>query len=73
VPLLGPFIAMHTMRHDINGGGNALLFLNGVMQATGFALLVAGAAAKKTVLVRDPGASVSLTVGPGNAGLTGTF
>jgi hypothetical protein len=73
VPLLGPFIAMHTMRHQIDGGGNALLFLNGIMQATGFSLLVAGAAAKRTVLVRDPGATVALTVGPGNAMLTGNF
>jgi flagellar motor protein MotB len=73
VPLIGPFITMAAWNDELDGGGSALLFLNGMVQVTGFSLLVAGVAAKKTVLVRDPGVTISLAPGPGGATLHGTF
>jgi len=51
VPVVGPFITMGTA--NIGSAAYAPLIINGVAQAGGVAMLVAGLAAKKTVLVRN--------------------
>jgi hypothetical protein len=51
IPVLGPFITMATANSE--GGATALLFIDGVGQAGGIAMLIAGVVAKKSVLVRQ--------------------
>jgi hypothetical protein len=71
IPLVGPFIAMGTM--DAEGPGRAALFLDGVVQVGGMAMLIAGVAAKQTVLVRSGNTTVSVAPGPGSVQFTGSF
>jgi hypothetical protein len=72
IPLVGPFIAMGTME-DVEGPGRAALFLDGVVQVGGMAMLIAGVAAKQTVLVRSGNTTVSVAPGPGSVNFTGSF
>lgn len=51
IPAAGPFISLGTSHAD--GGGAALLILDGVVQAGGIAMLVLGIAIPRTVLVRN--------------------
>jgi hypothetical protein len=71
IPLAGPFIAIGTM--DADREAAAVMAANGVLQIAGFSMLVAGVAAKKTVLVRKNDASLSLVPGAGTMSLAGTF
>jgi len=62
IPAAGPFIAIGTMKAD--GGGAALLVLDGVAQAGGLAMLILGIAVPKSVLVRnDIATGKKITVG----------
>lgn len=58
IPLVGPFVAIRTLHAE--GGGTAMLLLDGVAQIAGFSMFVAGLAAKRTVLVRSPEATLAL-------------
>jgi hypothetical protein len=71
IPVVGPFIAMGTL--DAEGPGRAALFLDGVVQVGGLAMLIAGVAATRTVLVRTPAATVAIAPGPSSVHLTGSF
>jgi hypothetical protein len=72
VPVAGPFIAMGTMNPE---RGEALgLLAGGLAQAGGAAMLLAGAFARTTVLVKtDTGVLLSPTVTPSGLGVTGSF
>lgn len=79
VPVVGPFIAIGTITpRDLGGVGTFWLAFDGVVQAAGAAMLIAGIAAPRNILVRTG----SLTLQPtpmsfGKAGsgfgFTGTF
>jgi hypothetical protein len=77
VPVAGPFIAMGTL--EARGSGIVVLALDGVIQAGGLAMLIAGVAAEKTVLVRDYSSGLEMSVTPVVAGdfqglgITGKF
>jgi hypothetical protein len=75
VPVAGPFIAIHTL--DTEGAGTAVLFVDGLAQAAGVSMFIAGLAAKRTVLVKTPEASMSFAPtapgAPSGASLIGTF
>jgi len=78
IPALGPFIAMGTL--DSEGAGTFWLALDGVAQAGGLAMLIAGIVAQEKRLVRigESGASMTLTpmqLGQGGMGfgLVGTM
>lgn len=76
VPVAGPFIAAGTL--DASGAGLGLLIFDGVVQAGGLAMLIAGLAAQKTVLRRDLGGlelELAPTAGPqgGSLGVIGRF
>ena len=51
IPAAGPFIALGTAKPD--GGGAAILVIDGVAQAGGLAMLILGIAIPRTVLVRN--------------------
>lgn len=51
IPAAGPFIAIGTAKAD--GGGAAILVIDGLAQAGGLAMLILGIALPKTVLVRN--------------------
>lgn len=70
VPVLGPFITINTA--DSRGSGTFFLLIDGVGQSAGLAMLIAGLAAPKSVLVRNDIAEVHLSpvvVGDGQLGL----
>lgn len=71
IPVVGPFIAMGTL--EAEGAGRAALFVNGMAQAAGAAMLIGGIAATKTVLVRTKTAEINVRPGVGNLQLDGTF
>lgn len=50
-PVVGPFIAIGTLRAE--GAGVVALLADGIAQTAGLALLIAGIAAPKSVLVRN--------------------
>jgi hypothetical protein len=83
VPVVGPFIAIGTVRHErgLIAEGIFLFAFNGTAQLTGAVLLIAGLVAQKPILVRTTklgGVDVRWTpvafgkTGPG-LGLAGTF
>lgn len=51
IPVVGPFVAVKTS--EASGTGMAILVMNGVAQVTGCALVIAGLAAPKQVLVKQ--------------------
>lgn len=71
IPVVGPFIAMGTL--EAEGAGRAALFVNGMAQVAGAAMLIGGIAATKTVLVRTKTAEINVRPGLGNLQLDGTF
>lgn len=71
IPVVGPFIAMGTL--EAEGAGRAGLFVNGMAQVAGAAMLISGIAATKTVLVRTKTAEINVRPGVGNLQLDGTF
>lgn len=90
VPVIGPFWALDTsdvFRQASDGAeqtGNVFgaigLILDGIVQATGFTLLIVGLAARKTVIVRDKpesaqptGAAPDIAIGPRGATARWTF
>jgi len=72
IPVIGPFVYM---AEGSSPGANPILLLDGIGQATGAALLIAGVVAKKKVLIRTDRGSVDaeLHVGPGSLGMKMTF
>lgn len=72
VPVAGPFVQIGNSTSET---GKFFLVLDGLIQTTGAVLLVAGLAAPKTVAVRDDVAKIQIrpVLGPGSAGLVGTF
>ena len=78
VPVLGPFITIGTAH--ASGGGTFVLVLDGLAQAGGAAMFIAGLAAPKTALVRNDIGKPSFTPIPmtfgrssAGVGLVGTF
>jgi hypothetical protein len=71
VPVVGPFIAMGTL--DPDGAGRAALFVNGMMQTAGAAMLIGGLAGTKTVLVRTAETEIHMRPGVGSLQFDGTF
>lgn len=71
VPLVGPWIALGTL--DPDRGQTAVLVLDGVVQAGGLAMLVAGVAAKRTVLVRSAKGHVAVAPSAGGVSFDGSF
>jgi hypothetical protein len=70
VPVLGPFVQM--AKPDDQSLPDSILFLDGLGQAGGLAMLIAGMAFPRDVLVRNDLATVSLvpmTFGKGGSGL----
>jgi hypothetical protein len=78
IPILGPFIAMGTFQ-SLQATDVFFLALDGLVQAGGAAMLIAGIAVPKHQLVRDRYASLFMPMpvsfGRGSAGLafSGTF
>ena len=73
-PVVGPFITIATV--DAAGGGLAFLLIDGIGQAGGLAMLIAGLAAQETYLRPAPygyGIQITPVVSPGFTGLKGTF
>lgn len=78
IPVAGPFAALGGIHSS--GADVAMLIIDGVLQAGGIAMFVAGVAAPKTVLVRNDIARGFVTPTPmtfgansGGMGLVGTF
>ncbi len=78
IPILGPFIAMGTFR-SLQATDVFFLALDGLVQAGGAAMLIAGIAVPRHQLVRDRYASLFLPMpmsfgrGSAGVGLGGTF
>ncbi len=55
IPVLGPFLTMPVIASysDIDGAAIALLTVDGLIQSSGLAMLIAGIVAEQDVLVRD--------------------
>jgi hypothetical protein len=72
IPIAGPFVQLGNSTSET---GKFFLILDGLIQTTGAVLLVAGLVAPKTVAVREDVAKIRIrpVVGPGSAGLVGTF
>jgi hypothetical protein len=62
VPVVGPFIALGTL--SPNGGGTIILLLDGVAQAGGIAMAIAGLASNNHILVRNEANSLHLHFAP---------
>lgn len=83
VPIFGPFIALGTSNLDFGNDGyvGAVLILDGLVQAGGTALFIAGMVKEVNVLVRDkkpaqpPATSLlpDVRIGPTSASLTWRF
>ena len=78
IPVAGPFIAMGTL--EASGAGLAFLIIDGIGQAGGLAMLIAGIAAQETYLRPAPqygeiDVKFAPVLAPGFAGMgvTGTF
>ncbi|MDP2270345.1 MAG: hypothetical protein Q8N23_30235 [Archangium sp.] len=78
IPIIGPFIAMGTFR-SLQATDVFFLALDGLVQAGGAAMLIAGIAAPRHQLIRDRYASLFLPMpmsfgrGSAGVGLSGTF
>jgi len=72
VPIAGPFLYMGETSSQ---SGKVLLAIDGIAQAAGAAMLIAGLAAPKTIAVRNDLAKIEIKpmIGPGTAGFVGTF
>lgn len=69
-PVVGPFITIGTA--DAEGSGTFILLVDGVGQSAGLAMLIAGLASPRSVLVRNDLAEVRLSpviVGDGQLGI----
>ena len=79
VPVIGPFIVAGAGNFSSSGGifsESGFLILDGLIQAGGGAMLLAGIFSKKKVLVRQDAAQVvkpEVIVGPGSLGMKLTF
>ena len=77
LPVIGPFIvAGQSDFHGLEGFVSGLLLISGLVQTTGAALLIAGLAGSKKVLVRNDIAKVvrpEFFVGPRSVGMKLTF
>ena len=77
VPVAGPFIGIATLEPE--GAGTAFLILDGVAQAGGLAMLIAGLAARETYIRPVPYGEIDVRVAPvvapgfAGMGLNGTF
>jgi hypothetical protein len=75
IPVAGPFVSIVT--YDSNAGGTAVLVIDGLAQAGGLAMLIAGLAAQETVLVRKGDVEIRpapiVTADRAGAGVIGTF
>jgi hypothetical protein len=76
-PVVGPFIAMATTNSE--GVGTLVLAIDGIAQAGGLAMLIAGCAAQKSVFVRTGPMGEQMTITPmigkdaNGFALTGSF
>jgi hypothetical protein len=76
IPVLGPFI---TMGNSSSATADVFLAIDGAAQAAGVAMAVVGLTMPRTILVRNDlgrgSAQVTITpvIGPGSAGIGGTF
>jgi len=72
IPVAGPFLYLGEAGSQ---SGKLVLIIDGVAQAAGAAMLIAGIAAPKTIAVRNDLAKIEITpvLGPGSAGIVGTF
>lgn len=72
VPVAGPFLHMKDASSDT---AKLVLVVDGLAQAAGAAMLVVGLASPRTFAVRNDAAKVVITpiLGPGRAGVVGTF
>jgi hypothetical protein len=72
IPIGGPFAAIATL--DAQESGAAILIIDGLGQAGGLAMLIAGAAAKQKKLVyTGEGLTLNASPTPGGMALSGTF
>jgi hypothetical protein len=73
IPFAGPFVTIASARSE--GAGTFWLAMDGVAQITGASLFVASFVAKQSYLKRvaDTSVSAELTIGPGSAGVLGSF
>jgi hypothetical protein len=71
IPLAGPWIGLGTL--DPERGMAAALVVDGIAQAGGLAMLIAGVAAKRTVLVKSPGAELGVSPTAGGVRFDGKF
>lgn len=71
VPLVGPWIALGTVEHDSREG--AAFVTGGLVQAGSLAMLIAGVAAKKTVLVKTDTAELGVAPTASGGMLHGKF
>lgn len=72
VPVAGPFLHLKDASSDT---AKLVLVVDGVAQAAGAAMLVVGLATPRTFAVRNDAAKLEIrpVVGPGSAGVVGTF
>lgn len=84
IPVLGPFLTMPVIASytDIDGAAIALLTVDGLIQSSGLAMLIAGIVAERDVLVRDTNiGGVDVKISPllsadaigTRVGITGSF
>jgi hypothetical protein len=72
IPVAGPFVTIHTA--DATATGTFGLVVDGLAQAAGLSMFIAGLAAQEDVLVwRGSYGSVRADAGPGGAQLSGNF
>jgi hypothetical protein len=70
IPVVGPFITLGTAESE--GAGTFILIIDGVAQAGGLAMLIAGFTAAETRLERKKNESFSINVTPMPVGMQGT-
>jgi hypothetical protein len=72
VPVAGPFLHLKDASSDT---AKLVLVVDGLAQAAGAAMLVVGLTAPRTFAVRNDAATIAITpvIGPGRAGVVGTF
>lgn len=72
VPVAGPFLHLKDASSDT---AKLVLVVDGLAQAAGAAMLVVGLTSPRTFAVRNDAAKIAITpvLGPGRAGLVGTF
>ena len=74
IPVIGPFTLL-SESSSAAGFFNLLIVVEGVGQAAGLGMLIAGVASKKTVLVRDDITAFKpeVLIGPGSVGMRMRF